>query len=366
MDLFFDLLAAFTLSGFLSFALIPLAWRLKLVDQPNARKHHHGQVPLVGGLTVFISTMVIYAFCFSLSIDLRLFMIAAALMVFIGVLDDRYDLSVRIRILAQVLVATIIVFGAETYITTLGNILGSGEIGLSATVGMIFTVLAIMAAMNAYNMVDGIDGLLGTLALIAFLGIAVLGTMHDQYFTVAAAIVIVGALLPFIMRNTGVPFKKARKIFMGDAGSMFIGLAIVWLLALLTNPGHINDAGSAVRPVAVLWLIAVPLMDMLAIMFRRLQKGQSPFKPDRDHLHHIFMRAGFQPRQALGVIALIAVLLAGFGLLLEVANVPEYIVAALYVLVFIAYCYMLKYAWRLVKWWRSVRGIEKSAQAQSD
>jgi UDP-GlcNAc:undecaprenyl-phosphate GlcNAc-1-phosphate transferase len=358
MEIWLIMLAALVASSVLSWGLIPIAWKVGLVDKPCERKQHNGSIPLVGGLSVFITTALVFLLCFSLSDDLRLFVIASASMVFIGVLDDRYDLSVKIRIVAQLLVASIIVFGAGTYINNLGNIIGTGSIYLGSW-GIPFTMLAIMAAINAYNMVDGIDGLLGMLATIAFFGIALLGLTQSQTFTVQAALVVTCAIVPFLMRNVGFPIKTARKIFMGDAGSMFVGLTIVWLLALLTNPSHIGDTGNPVRPVAVLWLIAIPLMDMFAIMFRRIQKGQSPFKPDREHLHHIFMRAGCDSKQALGIITVVALALMLFGLLLELTDVPEYFVALLFVLMFALYCYVLGSVWQIVSWWRDKAGLNK-------
>ncbi|RUO80258.1 undecaprenyl-phosphate alpha-N-acetylglucosaminyl 1-phosphate transferase [Idiomarina tyrosinivorans] len=357
MNLWVVLTSSIILSGMLCYFLIPTAWRLGLIDNPCQRKQHLGQVPLIGGLSVFFTTIIVFGFAFNLDLHLRLFILASSLMVAIGVLDDKFDLSVRLRIVAQLTVSGIIVFGADTYIRHLGNVFGLGNVELG-WFGVPFTLLAIMAAINAYNMIDGIDGLLGSMGIVSFSGIAVLAGGNGQTFAVAAATTIIGALLPFWARNTGIPFKKARKIFMGDAGSMFIGLSVVWLLALIIDPAQFNDSGNAVRPVAVLWLIAIPLMDMLAIMVRRVLKGQSPFRPDRDHLHHIFMRAGFSPREALICITAKAVILALFGIALEVWKVPESVVLLLYTIVFISYCLVLKFAWRFVSWVRTMRGIE--------
>ena len=112
MEIWLIMLAALVISSVLSWGLIPVAWRVGLVDKPCERKQHNGSIPLVGGISVFFTTVVVFLLCFNLSDDLRLFIIASACMVFIGVMDDRYDLSVRVRIFAQLLVASIIVFGA--------------------------------------------------------------------------------------------------------------------------------------------------------------------------------------------------------------------------------------------------------------
>ena len=112
---------------------------------------------------------------------------------------------------------------------------------------------------------------------------------------------------------------------MGDAGSMFIGLSVIWFLMHATQGEKV-----AFRPVTALWIIALPLMDMLAIIIRRARKGLSPFVADRDHLHHIFMRIGFSPRKSLLIIVLFSMFMSSIGILGELFLVHESIMLALY------------------------------------
>ena len=350
--------------------LIPCAVATGLVDRPDARKKHKGEIPLVGGAGVFLSLLCMGMWVFPSNPVTVSLAASSLLMVKVGMLDDRYDLSVRLRMVVQVLAACVLVFGGGVQVETLGNLFGLGEVKLGWFAAP-FTIVAIMTAMNAYNMIDGIDGLLGSLSLVTFFGIGVLATMHYQAAPLLIAIIMVTALMVFLMRNVGKHRWGLRKIFMGDAGSMFIGLLIVCLLALMTVPDQLASFGLLprffdfssdplpVRPVAVLWLIAIPLMDMFGIMTRRILKKQSPFKPDRDHLHHIFMRAGFSSSETLGLLALAGFLLVWFGLLLELFAVPESIVALLYVCVFWAYTQCLRHSWRIVSAVRSWRGINR-------
>lgn len=143
-------------------------------------------------------------------------------------------------------------------------------------------------------------------------------------------------------------FGRKRRVFMGDAGSMLIGFTVIWLLLLASQ----NGTKPPLRPVTALWLIAVPLMDMAAIMIRRVRRGDSPFKPDREHLHHIFQRLGLTPHQTLGVICFIACCYAGVGIYGEVANIPEYVMFVLFILCFIVYSLLLNYVWRISSWIR--------------
>jgi UDP-GlcNAc:undecaprenyl-phosphate GlcNAc-1-phosphate transferase len=119
---------------------------------------------------------------------------------------------------------------------------------------------------------------------------------------------------------------------MGDAGSMFVGLSVIWLLTMGTQGEQ-----ASFRPVTALWICAIPLMDMLAIVVRRYKNGKSPFKPDRDHLHHILQRAGLNSSQALIVISSVAAVMSSIGLAGEYFNVYEAIMLVAFLVMFIIY-----------------------------
>ncbi|WP_338110308.1 UDP-N-acetylglucosamine--undecaprenyl-phosphate N-acetylglucosaminephosphotransferase [Pseudidiomarina sediminum] len=364
MNIWMVLIAATALSSVLCNVLIPMAWRTALVDHPCERKQHGVPVPLVGGLAVYGTMMIMMVAILPLEVNIRLFLVASSFMVLIGALDDRYDIDAGVRFIAQLLAAAVVVFGADVQITHIGDLFGTGVIELGP-LSMPFTLLCIVAAMNAYNMIDGIDGLLGAMAMVAFAGISLLALMNNQHLPLLVATILFGAMIPYLVRNLGFKLRPVRKIFMGDSGSMLVGFTVVWLLVMLTHPESILESWfeplpdvSSVRPVAVLWLIAVPLMDMFAILSRRVMKGQSPFKPDREHLHHIFMRAGFSARQALTIISIIAVAKLGLGLTLEWFAVPEPIVLSIFVAIFVLYLLMLKNIWKIVSWVRQHRDVE--------
>ena len=190
-------------------------------------------------------------------------------------------------------------------------------------------------------MVDGIDGLVGSLSLNTFTAVAVLFLMDGNTSYLSYPLIIATATIPYLLFNLGVFPKRTKKIFMGDAGSMFIGLSVIWLLTMGTQ-----GENASFRPVTALWICAIPLMDMLAIVMRRYRKGKSPFKPDRDHLHHILQRAGFSSKQTLLIITVVAVLMSCIGLLGELYSVPEWIELAAFIVIFVLYN---KYA-RHVSW----------------
>ena len=319
----------------------PIAIDVGLVDKPNARKRHQGQVPLIGGISIFVAVLAASLIWLPNTLELRMYLIASAMMVFIGALDDKYDLKVRIRIVGQIIIASLMIYGVGGYIANLGDLVGLGNIQLGP-VGIIFTYFAIIVVINAYNMVDGIDGLIGSLSLNTFTAIAVLFLMSGNDGYLSYPLILATATLPYLMFNLGYFKQYSKKIFMGDAGSMFIGLSVIWLLTIGTQ-----GENASFRPVTALWICAIPLMDMLAIVMRRYRKGKSPFKPDRDHLHHILQRAGLSSRQALVVITVFSVLMSLLGVLGEYLQVPESIELLLFIVIFILYNkYARHFSWK--------------------
>ncbi len=334
---------------FSMFVLRPVAIQVSLVDLPDHRKFHIGAVPLTGGLSVFIGVLAAWTAFMPLSGGYGVYLLASLLLVALGGIDDARDVSAGFRLGAQVALGALLTYGTGISLVHLGDLFSLGVIELG-WLGPLVTIAAIIGATNAFNMVDGIDGLAGSMSLVTLSSLSLLFLFAPgNQLALALAFSIAVALLPYLAANLRVPpFRK--KIFMGDAGSMFIGFSIVWLLVKGTQPET-----EALRPVTALWIIAVPLMDMVAIMVRRARKGQSVMKPDREHLHHIFQRAGFSDRQALMVITLVSLIFAGIGLAGEYFQVPEWLMFGLFVAAFVAYDWVLSHAWRLLVLFRRLK-----------
>ena len=130
---------------------------------------------------------------------------------------------------------------------------------------------------------------------------------------------LIASILPYLMLNLGIPFGPKYKVFMGDAGSTLIGFTIIWILLLSTQ-----GKGHPMNPVTALWIIAIPLIDMVAIIYRRVRKGKSPFRPDRLHVHHLMVRAGLTSRQAFLLITFVSAICATIGILGEIYYVNEW------------------------------------------
>ncbi|MDX1303678.1 UDP-N-acetylglucosamine--undecaprenyl-phosphate N-acetylglucosaminephosphotransferase [Photobacterium sp.] len=339
--MFFDLFFVFFSSFTALFLLRKFARRIGLVDKPNERKHHSGSVPLVGGIAICITLAQYLYYNPTLLADSGLYAFCIIVLTTVGALDDKFDVSFKLRFLIQGALSICMIYFAGLELQTLGNMIGFGAIDLGVF-GYFITVLAVIGAINAFNMVDGIDGLLGGLSIVTFGGLALMLTYDGQSELAYICLVIIIAIVPYILLNLGA-FGRRRKVFMGDAGSMLIGFTVIWMLLLASQ----NGTKPPLRPVTALWLIAVPLMDMAAIMIRRVRRGDSPFKPDREHLHHIFQRLGLNSVQTLIAICSIAALYAGFGIYGEINNIPEYAMFWLFIGFFVIYFALLSNVWRI-------------------
>jgi len=349
--MFIELGFVFFFSLVTLFMMRKIAKEIGLVDKPNERKHHNGAIPLVGGITICISFM---SFLFNhpdLLPNHYLFMVSIFILTLVGALDDKYDLSFKIRFVVQGGLSIAMMSIADIQLHTLGNMLGFGDISLGF-VGYFITVIAVVGAINAFNMVDGIDGLLGGLSMVTLGGLGFVLSVDGQSNLAYLCLVLIVIILPYVLFNLGL-LGRERKVFMGDAGSMLIGFTVIWFLLLSSQQG-----GTPLRPVTALWLIAVPLMDMAAIMIRRIRRGDSPFKPDREHLHHIFQRLGLNNTQILCAICAIAIAYAAFGIYAEIVNIPEWIMLVLFLVCFFIYQLLLSKVWVItakIRAWRAGR-----------
>lgn len=344
-----DLISIFLFTTLFLFFARKVAKKVGLVDKPNFRKRHQGLIPLVGGISVYAGICFTFAIANVYIPHALLYLSCAGVLVFVGALDDRFDISVKFRATVQAIIGVVMMYVGGLYLRSLGYIFGSWEMVLGPF-GYFLTLFAVWAAINAFNMVDGIDGLLGGLSSVSFAAMGMILWFDGQTSLALWCFAMIAAIVPYIMLNLGI-FGRRYKVFMGDAGSTLIGFTVIWIL-LETTQGKSHP----ISPVTALWIIAIPLMDMVAIMYRRLRKGMSPFSPDRQHIHHLIMRAGFTSRQAFVLITLAAALLAGIGVLGEYTHVlPEWGMLLLFLVAFFLYGYCIKRAWKVARFIKRVK-----------
>lgn len=327
-----DLLFVFFYSFATLFIVRKFAKKIGLVDKPNLRKQHQGAIPIAGGIAICIILSNILYTRPDITPHSGLLLLNIVTLTFIGGFDDRFDINVMFRLAAQLLISIIFINQSGLQISFLGDLFGFGEIRLQWFGANLITVIAILGAINAFNMIDGLDGLLGVLSTVAFACLSVLLFLNDEYELSYFCIIITVAILPYICMNLGFLGRK-RKVFMGDAGSMMIGFVVVWLL-LSTTQGNLDNT---ISPVSVLWLIAVPLMDMVATIIRRIATKRSPFRSDQDHIHYILQELGFSQTQTLFIISALACLFACIGVASELLDTSTPIMFYSFMLCFLIY-----------------------------
>ena len=284
--------------------LIPAARRLQLVDHPGGRKQHDGAIPVIGGLVICaVATLSFGLFENFPNVRVAVFSFCMLMLVVVGQLDDRIDLAWPWRIGAQTLAALLVYFVAGVQATNLQDVFGfaGADIGLLA---LPFTIFVVVGVINALNMADGIDGLAGTLALVSlalFTGFALYAGNHAT----ATRLLALGACVAgFLLWNFRFPWQPRARVFLGNGGSMLLGFAIAFVAVRLSQ-----DPAHPVSPVLGPWTLALPLIDCVVLILRRIRQGRSPFSADRQHMHHLLLDAGF------GVVATV-VLLGTVSLLL--------------------------------------------------
>lgn len=342
--------------------LVQLARRVApavgLVDSPTARKSHVGDIPLVGGIAIFGSLLIAMAFG-NLFADHWPFLAAAALLVAVGVWDDVYGVSPPVRLVVQSAAVLLMAVAGGAYLADLGEILPVvGVLGLG-WMAIPFTVFAGVGAINAFNLSDGVDGLCGTLALVALAGLGVAAGVAGHTSELMLAVALIGGVLGFLVFNVRLPQRKQASVFLGDAGSYLLGLAVMYLAIRLSQ-----GPDRAIQPVTALWFCMLPILDTIGVLLRRLRRGHSPFDPDREHIHHVFLLAKFSVTATWIGLTLVATVGAAFGLIGVLAGIPESIMFAGFLVISVAYYGMFTRVWKALKFLS--RSINRRTQAKID
>ena len=300
-------------------ALRPVAVAIDLVDRPGGRKTHHGEVPIVGGLAMLFGMIVGIAALPSDVAPPSLFVAACALLVILGLLDDRFELSAPARLVAHGAIVVSVALGSGSLVATIGDPFGTGIVSFSGWTAYLVTVIFSAGAINAFNMLDGMDGLAGAMSCIALCAFAWIGYQGGMPHVVAISFLMFGAVIGFLLFNLPAHFNRQVRCFMGDSGSTLLGFLLAFEGMLVTQ-----GPSPAAAPILVLWIAAMPIYELLWTMIRRLSRGRSPFTADREHLHHLLLDAGFGVRAAFIVLVSFGVALASVGLLLHFLGAPDW------------------------------------------
>ena len=312
-DLLYLFGAAFGVCLLLTPMVRGLAQRWGLVDQPDGRrKIHKKPIPVAGGVAVYLAAtatllgalwlmpVVRTSLGESWATFVSLFL-AASVIALVGLVDDLHGMRGRYKLAGQVLAALIVIYGGVLVNkVTILNV----QFELGPLNAILFTLFWLLGAINSLNLIDGMDGLLGSIGLILCLTIGGLAFMNGNFAASCVAVTLAGSLLAFLWFN----FPPAS-IFLGDAGSMLIGLVVGTLAIQASLKGPATVALAA--PLA---LMIIPIFDTSAAIVRRRLTGRSIFTTDRGHLHHVLMGGGLSNKKVLLLVAVLCCLAGGGAL----------------------------------------------------
>ena len=272
----------FTITSLILFFLTKISGHLNLVDYPDVRKIHKGNIPLVGGLGIYFSILISLIF-FDYNYYINLIILTSFFLVLIGSIDDSVKLGVSIRLITQ-LFFSLMIIGSGLKIISLGYYDFFPQINLGMF-SILLTVVAVMGLTNALNFIDGIDGLCASLSITAFISLGIIFYLEGYTFFYNIILVYIACLTSFLFFNLRI--FNLPKIFLGDSGSMFLGFSISWFLIYFANNSSHNF-----HPVLALWIITLPTFDLVSVFIRRIVRGINPFKPDRRHIHYLMLDRG--------------------------------------------------------------------------
>ncbi|MBC8035047.1 MAG: undecaprenyl/decaprenyl-phosphate alpha-N-acetylglucosaminyl 1-phosphate transferase [Chitinophagaceae bacterium] len=305
----FDILLSVIISFSLTFLAIPIiitvAERKKLYDIPDARKIHIAPIASLGGFGIFAGFIIssLITIPFTTGGEFQYFMAAAFVIFFLGLKDDILIISPIKKFIGQVLAAFLIIYKGGIQITSMHGFLGIYEI--PEMFSLLLTYFAVLVVINSFNLIDGVDGLAGSLGLMASVvfGFYFLKIEAIPYATLSFS--LAGSLIAFLIFN----FDPAR-IFMGDTGSLLIGLLTSILVIKFINLGASPNVLLPLQasPALGFVVLMVPLLDTLRVFAIRILNRRSPFSPDRNHVHHLLLDRGLSHRS-------ITLILTGVNLL---------------------------------------------------
>jgi UDP-N-acetylmuramyl pentapeptide phosphotransferase/UDP-N-acetylglucosamine-1-phosphate transferase len=309
-------LLGFLLGFFLVYFTIPALIRVSiakhLYDTPNERKVSKVVVPTLGGVAIFIGfilSTIIATDGYNFG-ELKYLIAAVITMFFVGLKDDLMDISARKKLMVQITTAVILIVLGNFRFTDLQGVFGIHE--LNYAVSFSLTLFVMIAVINAFNLIDGIDGLASGISIVISLVFGTWFLLAGHYEYGIMCFSLTGSLLGFFIFNV---FGKKNKIFMGDTGSLILGVIMV-ILVIKFNELNINQTlpySVKSAPIVSIAILIIPIIDTLRVFFIRLSEHRSPFTPDMNHIHHNFLKLGHSHLKSTLLIVTINILFIAFA-----------------------------------------------------
>lgn len=332
------------ITGFVIPKILLVAFRKKLFDMPDERKIHHLPVPRLGGIAfcpVVICTLALLVGVTSWSekvgvlhrfypylTEISLMTSSSILLYLVGMCDDLIGVRYGAKFIAQILAGILLVLSG-IWVSQFGGFFGISRIPM--WLGMPLTIVLVVFIINSINLIDGIDGLASGLCGVALFYYCVIYTMMNNLVYSIIAIAAFGTLVPFFYYNVFGDASQGRKIFMGDTGALTTGLLICFLSIKLCSAPLRNTALVGYNPLVVAFApLMIPCLDVIRVFGNRIMNHKNPFMPDRTHIHHKLLDAGFSQQTALILILLVSFACSvGMLLLSKYVNVTILLVLAI-------------------------------------
>ena len=322
MNILFIILS-FVISVSVAQIIIPhilmISLRKKLFDIPDERKIHKRAIPRLGGVAFFptillscctvlsLRTLMGYGISLERSayvLPESLFLVCGLVLLYLtGIADDLMGVRYRQKFIIQLICASLFPLSG-LWINDLYGLLGIYF--LPAWIGMPFTVLTVVFITNAINLIDGIDGLASGVSSVSLLVLGFLFIDKNLYFYSTIAFCTFGVLVPFFYYNVFGSVERARKIFMGDTGSLTLGYILSFLAIKYSQNNLALTSFTEGAFVIAFSTLIIPAFDVIRVVLVRIRNRKSPFEPDKNHIHHKFLAMGFTPKNTMIIILLIS------------------------------------------------------------
>ena len=314
------LISIFIISFILIYFLIHYSKKLGLLDIPNERSMHKKVIPRGAGIAFVLSVLLVVLFFDFEHLKTYYYIYLAIAMVFIaGVWDDLKTIPPKMKFLF-IFFSSLVLYINDFAIYSLGTYFGY-EILLPSWLVFLFTFFAIAGYTNALNLMDGLDGLAASISVVIFVTFLAIGIENKDELLISLSSFFTMTLLAFLLFNW-----HPAKVFMGDSGSLALGM-VISILAI--------EAMHYITPVSVLFIVAIPVLDTFIVIMRRIQRHGSPFKADKNHMHHFLYNVKRDMRYTVIILVLMQIVFSIIGYQLDSSN--EFLSLILFMIFFYLY-----------------------------
>ena len=302
----------FIISFFVLSRIRVISLKLDLIDTPNYRSSHQKSVPTFGGIAFYISILFTLFLTQKWETGSIIITLATSLSIifFTGLKDDSKNITPRMKLLGQLISVGILMFYTEFRITTLHGFLGIEEI--HPLISVLLSVFLLIGLINAYNLIDGIDGMASVIGIVITTTFGLLFYSLELYFYLGICVCLLAMILSFLRYN----FSSRKKIFMGDTGSLLVGLVLgmltMRLLSLDIEPVSEIIISRKELPLFLLSVLLIPALDIVRVIFIRIINNKGIFSADRKHIHHVLVDVGLTHKKAsitMGIVNILIVII---------------------------------------------------------